>query len=215
MEQPSNARCRASVSGWIRESLNFQSRVQWTNGAAKPSQVGGLGRASTQRRFSGSRLPVGSAAWELAGPPPGRPPATPPSPARPQRAPARVGLCLAANLLQVEQLLDVRMSIDVVAAADAPQFEAEPFGQVLQICEADVLDRAAGEPCEEFAPIHVPTVAVAWDGSISGRTDPRIVAAAVAGRSPATRRRRLHAPTVTSKEPWPKLAQRAALARHA
>lgn len=48
------------------------------------------------------------------------------------------------HLLEVQQFLDTGMSIDVVAAADAPQLEPEPIGQALQIREPTLLTESRG-----------------------------------------------------------------------
>jgi hypothetical protein len=50
------------------------------------------------------------------------------------------------------------MDVDVVAAADTAQLEAQAFSEFLKVREGHVLDLAASEPRQELAPIHAPTV---------------------------------------------------------
>ena len=59
------------------------------------------------------------------------------------------------------------MREDVVATADAPQFEAECLGQAAQVVEGHVGHCAAGQADKELTLIHASTVIIAWDGTLS------------------------------------------------
>jgi hypothetical protein len=69
--------------------------------------------------------------------------------------------------LQIDELWDLGVGEDVMAAADAPQFEAKCLGQAAQIIEGHVGHRPARQADKELALIHASTVVIAWDGTLA------------------------------------------------
>jgi hypothetical protein len=70
---------------------------------------------------------------------------------QPYELPNLVGLGLAAYRLQIDQLWDIRMHEDVVAAADPPQLEAQSLGESAKVAKRNIGHVATGEPLEELA----------------------------------------------------------------
>jgi hypothetical protein len=83
--------------------------------------------------------------------------------------------------LQIDQLWDIRMSEDVMTAADTPQLEAQRLGESAKVAKRNVGHLAPGEPLEELALIHDRTVLTAWDGTL-GRQRGSIPVSRVANR---------------------------------
>ncbi len=78
--------------------------------------------------------------------------------------------------LQIDQLWDVRMRENVMAATDTPQLEAQRLGESAKVAKRNIGHIAAGEALEELALIHRGNVLVAWDGTLSphGEASPEL-----------------------------------------
>jgi len=76
-----------------------------------------------------------------------------------------VRLRLTANLLQVEELANVRVDEDMVAPACPSQLEPERLDQPLNVGERDVPEIAASDPRKEPPRIHNATLPASTDGS--------------------------------------------------
>ena len=80
-----------------------------------------------------------------------------------------VRLGLTADLLEVEELEDVRVDEDVVAPARPAQLEAERLDQASHVGERDVRKLAASDPRKEPLRVHDATLSPSADGFLDRR----------------------------------------------
>ncbi len=81
--------------------------------------------------------------------------------------PDLVGLGLAGDVLEIQQLGHVSVDVDVMASSNSRERETDRFGEPLQIGEPDVLHGAGSDASEEFPRVHV--VAAATDAATAAR----------------------------------------------
>ncbi len=79
-----------------------------------------------------------------------------------------VRLRLTANLLQVEELANVRVDEHMMATARPPQLEPERLDEPLHVGERDVREIAASDTRKQPPRIHDATLPASTDGCYGG-----------------------------------------------